>query len=118
MTNAEIVGLYEGLQNIKTMTLPIQTAYTFLRDSQVISPLYQTIMQCRDDLICKYGSLQEDGTYQIPQENMEQFQKEIDQLAAIENQVELTKVPLSQLSSLSISMSDLCVITPIISEGE
>lgn len=117
MTNGEIVNLYEGLQNIKTIALPIQIAYIFLRNSQVLSPLYQTIMQCRDDLVRKYGALQEDGRYTVPLENIEQFQEEINQLTKIENQVELTKVSLSELSSLNLSMSELQAIMPIISEG-
>lgn len=117
MTNGEIVNLYEGLQSIKTIALPIQVTYVFLRDNQVLSPLYQAIMQCRDDLVRKYGAPQEDGTYTVPQENIGQFQEEINQLANIENQVELTKVSLSELSSLNLSMSELQAIMPIISEG-
>lgn len=118
MKNREIVNLYEGISALKFVEFPIQVTYAFLYNAQALEPYYNTIFKCRENIFKQYGILREDGAYDIPEENREIAQQELDKLANIDNNINLRKVRLSDLPHTNISMVTLQAIMPMISEEE
>ena len=100
-TNQEIydyaVGLTEAFSD-STQKLPIKINFYLQKNKKTLRELSADIEMAREDIIRTYGVLNEEtGFYQIPKENLEQAQKEVSELLALEQEVDICYIDLSVL---------------------
>ncbi len=100
-TNQEIydyaVGLTEAFSD-STQKLPIKINFYLQKNKKILRELSADIEMAREDIIRTYGVLNEEtGFYQIPKENLEQAQKEVSELLALEQEVDICYIDLSVL---------------------
>ena len=77
-------------------------------DHNATTPLSKSVVGKLDDLYKAYynpSSIYESGNYNILPENMEKAQKELDQLAEIEDMIDIHYIPLSELEKENMNLS-------------
>ena len=83
-----------------------------------ISPIIEDFQEARDKLIMKYGTEQDDGSFNIP-ENSKEYEVYADELTALleeDVKVDFKKLNISQISSAEISARDLASLRWLINE--
>lgn len=117
LTNNQIYNLYDVLlflkQNNKSH-ISIATGYSILRNLQILEPIYNLIAESRTQILLTHGSLNNDNSITIPKEFIEQTNVELYKLGTIENEIELIKLNLSDLYTLSLSLDEIEKLYPII----
>lgn len=117
MTNQQILLLYEQLKDWQDTSFPINVTYALMYNKQVLEPLYETIMNCRLGLIKEYAFIDGDH-YEVRPECQERFVNEMQELLSYNENIQLKKIKLSDLSDTNISMQALENLMPIISEED
>ncbi len=114
------------LQRMGRSQLPIQTAYKLKKIIDKINQENSTFESARLDLVKKYCEKDENGNpiaektdkgasyAKFTDENRELYTKEYNELIQIE--FEIPQIPLSELSSLSLSVAELNLIEGLIKE--
>lgn len=105
--NNQIFSLYDGIMKFKTKELPIKVGFNILRNIQTIEPIYNSIIELKDNILVKYGEVQENGRVNIPNDKMEIVNKELYELGNIENDIELKIIKLSDIEDINLTVEDL-----------
>ena len=102
LTNAQIYTYATALANAfqdTTQKLPIKVNFYLQKNKNTLTTLAQDIENARLDLIRANGELNEEGTsYTIPKEKVEEVQKELNDLFALEQDVNIYTVNIDSLS--------------------
>ena len=103
MTNSEIYvnanSLLREFANCADMKLPVKINFYLQKNIQTLKTLAAEIEEARLATIRRYGTLIEDGSaYSIPAENVEVAQKELNDLFALEQEVQIYKIKIDNLS--------------------
>ena len=103
MTNSEIYvnanSLLREFANCADMKLPVKINFYLQKNIQTLKTLATEIEEERLAIIHRYGTLIEDGSaYSIPAENVEVAQKELNDLFALEQDVQIYKIKIDNLS--------------------
>ena len=114
LTNNEVVNLYENLRAAGQKTLPVQIAFSFVKDTKVLEPYYKAIIETRDTIVRNVGEPQDDGSVVVPQDKIEETNKSLEELGTIETDLNLDMVPLSALTGTSWTLDEINGIYPII----
>ena len=85
--------------------MPAKISYLIQYNMQQFEKRYNLIEKERMNIGKKYGKLDESGNYNILPENMEKAQKELDQLAEIEDMIDIHYIPLSELEKENMNLS-------------
>ena len=124
MTNQEIMELYYGLDNIfkkDDLRFPAKVSFALLRDWRLIDPIIQDLERARFDILSAHGALQEQDGNQvfIPNDlaSAQIIEKELDDLFSVENNIDLYKIPISDIENMELSMQELDGLYPIL-DGE
>lgn len=104
--------IYQYINNYKEIFskeedvfLPAKISYLIQYNMQQFEKRYNLIEKERMNVGKKYGKLDESGNYNILPENMEKAQKELDQLAEIEDMIDIHYIPLSELEKENMNLS-------------
>jgi hypothetical protein len=104
--------IYQYINNYKEIFnkeedvfLPAKISYLIQYNMQQFEKRYNLIEKERMNIGKKYGKLDESGNYNILPENMEKAQKELDQLAEIEDMIDIHYIPLSELEKENMNLS-------------
>ena len=117
LTNGEIVTLYEGLYKLRegrSAPLPIKVGFSIIKDMKILEPIYSSITTMRNDIAQRLGTPQDNGYIEIPSENVEEANREFENLSEIENQIDLDLISLSSLQNLQFSLDEINALYPII----
>lgn len=112
MTNNEIysyaVALNEAFAN-GDQRLPIKVNFYLQKNKNTLVTLAQDIEESRMDIVSSFGALTEDGaSYKIPADKINEAQKEIEDLLALEQEVEIYKVNIDNLpEDLSLTTAQM-----------
>ena len=102
LTNAQIYTYATALATAfqdTTQKLPIKVNFYLQKNKTVLTSLAQDIENARLDLIRANGELNEEGTsYKIPNEKVEEVQKELNDLFALEQDVNIYTISIDSLS--------------------
>ena len=117
MTNKEIFNLYEGLTQLgesKEVKLKIQASYCLAYDKNVLEPLYQAIIEVRNQLLREYGTTI-DGGWTVPKEKVGEFKAKWDEFMEIENDVILKGIRLQDMDG-QVNLELMRMILPLVQE--
>lgn len=102
LTNAQIYTYATALATAfqdTTQKLPIKVNFYLQKNKTTLTSLAQDIENARLDLIRANGELNEEGTsYRIPKEKVEEVQKELNDLFALEQDVNIYTISIDSLS--------------------
>jgi hypothetical protein len=76
----------------------------------------QNFDEQRQKLVSQYGEPQENGNVIVTQENMEAFAKELNELAALEIELDFSPVPLDELGDIKMKPAELMLIEKFVTE--
>lgn len=95
MTNNDIytyaVKLNEAFSDT-TQKLPVKINFYLQKNKSTLLSLAQSVEETRAELLQQYGTSTDDGGYTISEENVAIVNKEINDLAALEQEVNIYKV--------------------------
>lgn len=104
---SQIVEAQSALARLGAEKLPAKMAYTIGRNIQQLRPELENYEKTRTDLIKdKYGEKGEGDTYQVEPKSMEKFMAEINELLAVELELDLWTLKFSEFDR-DISPMDL-----------
>lgn len=109
LKNSDIIKIYETLINIynqKDMKFSAKTAFSLIRNINLLQPYYINIMEVREDLIRSNGSELVDGTYQIPQDSIDFINQELQDLLDIECEIALNKINFEDFPQLQLTLNE------------
>ena len=102
LTNNEIYGYAIALNEAfadNTQRLPMKVNFYLQKNKKTLMELGQDIEESRLDIIRNYGEPTEDGTqYSIPKDKIEAAQKELEDLLALEQEVNIYMISADSLS--------------------
>ena len=85
--------------NDNSLKLPIKVNFYLQKNKSALLTLAQDIEQNRQTIIENYGTLSEDGSqYIVPPENIEVAQQELNDLFNLEQEVNIYKINIDNLS--------------------
>ncbi|MCD2137164.1 hypothetical protein [Salinicoccus halitifaciens] len=112
----KLYALVEGLNSLVEKELPISAAFSIQKNISIVTAELETSDKLRDKIIQKFASeIREDGSADIPHENLEEFRKEYDELMQHKVEIELTSIKHSQLGE-TITPLALGQLMPILVE--
>ena len=124
LTNQLILNSIEGLSAISKREFPIKVSYAISKNIKKINEELITYNEQRQKLVTKYAICDENGKtildenniFHIKEEFVEVWNKELKELFAIENDIDISKFPLKALTGFNISASDIGLIDYMIEE--
>lgn len=109
MKNGEVIELYETLQRIsenKDLKFNVALGYTMARNKEKLRQEATIIYKMRRDIIMEHG--QADGKdITVPAEYVDEVNKKINDLMEIENDIQLTQVPIELFNDIELNMEDI-----------
>lgn len=119
MTNAEIYGLFNALNeafNNEDRYLPAKINFTIQYNRSILSQISEAIEKTRFDIIQKYGIENDDGTFDFSKENLKNANKELADLLNIQNEVSISTIKLSNLTTLEFTPKQMQALLFMIEE--
>ncbi|WP_040209899.1 DUF1617 family protein [Clostridium polynesiense] len=116
ISNERLISDYSTLKNIANKELPIRASYALAKNISKIESEIRVYEKERTKLIEKYADKDEEGQVkadeggQIIFKDPEGWSKDIRELLAIENDIEIHKFPISSLEGYTMSPADLILI--------
>jgi len=108
------------LKDLLNADLPLKQSYKFYQLSLKLEPIYKLILDKKKPIIEKYGKKQKDGTFNIPNDNRENFFKEISKIYEEEIEVEFDPININELMDhsdvIKISAAKLMSISWLFNE--
>lgn len=119
-TNKEIYDLANNLYTAFSgdEVLPIKINFYLQKNLSLILELGQQLDSMRMMIIEKYGQPIEDGQYQVAPENIENANKELNELFSLTQEVKIYMVNLEDFGDCSLSLKQIEAISFMINEEE
>lgn len=117
MKNKDIFSLYEGLYELsqdKDLKFNIKTCFILAKNKNLLQPLYDAILETRQRILEKYGTVQENGNWFISNENMDTFKKEWDSFMEMDSFVSLQNINLQDLKEQTLNIDLMTKLLPLI----
>lgn len=97
--------------------LPIKLSFKIQKNKKIFLELGEEVENCLFLLYNKYGELKEDGTLYIPPENVENYNKDYNDLMEIEQNVDFVTIGIDEISDdVEITNSQMEAIMFMIEE--
>ena len=113
LTNLQIYNyasnLLEEFSNSAELKLPVKVNFYLQKNLLTLKNLATEIEESRLNIIQEYGQINENGTsYFIPNENIEKAQQELNDLFALEQEVQIYMIKLDSFNDdILLSMSQM-----------
>lgn len=112
-----LTSLQENFNNDAMLILPIKVNYAIQRNLKKISEYYETFEESKIAIGKKYGELiPESNSYKIPPENMAIASKELENLANMEENIDIKKISLADLEDIKLSSKQMASLLFMIEE--
>lgn len=110
--NSQING---ALQKLSTTTnLDFKTTYHVSRIVAKVDSQQREADQMFQKLLDKYGTKDEKGNHNIPEENREAFQKDFEEFKNTKFDIDKNKINIINLKKVGLTASDLLSLEPIL----
>lgn len=118
MTNAEIIDLHDGLKELHNSKIPlnIKTSFLLAKNNKIIVELVNLITEKQFELYKKYGTPNDEGNIVVPNEKIPLLQQDLNELMAIDNDINITKFTLDDLGDAKIEFGIIEKLLPLIEE--
>ena len=118
VTNDQVLTLLKGISELEELDLPlnIKLSYNLAKNRQILNPYGAIIGHSQIKIYDKYGEKTGRSEYKIPEENIEIAQKELDELGKISNEIDLTKISISDFEDNKVPFYVLEKLLLIINE--
>lgn len=121
MTNREYYNLYHNLdavyENISKVYFPARANFYIQSNFKALQSFIQALISERNRIISHYGSLNEEGVFQIKDpETLAEANKELDDLLALEANLEIKEIPISWLENVELTLEQMNVLSFMIKE--
>lgn len=120
LKNNEVYNIFEVLNKIKDMEVPIRLGYSLSKIVRTLSPQLQLLEEQRNNIIKKYGHDVDNG-FAIDTDDqyaLRMYVDEYSELLGIEEEYDITPIPLELLinSDIRLTTNELDAIYSIIEE--
>lgn len=119
----QIESIYQSLTKLLTKELPIKTSYKLSKLGKQVFEEFKTFQEIREKMINKYADRDEedniidiDGKVTILSDNIDKFNKEINELMDIDISFNFEGVSIEELGEIEISGIDLLNLEDFIVE--
>lgn len=112
----ELINGAEALKKINEQILPMRAAFQLARIIREVQKEYDAFDLARKKLFEMYGKVEENGSYKIEKENIEDFNKEINSLLEVNVQLNVEPVMLEDLENVNITPQDILYLEKFIKE--
>lgn len=120
LTNQDIYEKAIGLtQNLSTedLMLPVKVGFYLNKNIQTLLSLGQEIENEREKIYNTYGEINEESSqYEFKNEDIETVNKEISDLFSLEQEVDIYKINLELFDNITLSPSQISLISFMIEE--
>ncbi|SFL38711.1 hypothetical protein SAMN04487943_101294 [Gracilibacillus orientalis] len=118
VTVKEVFNLNEGLNHIVNKELPVGVAFKLQRITRVVNEEYKTAQNMRSKLVTKYKEKDLDnGRVQLKEDELEDFNRELEELLGQEVKINVEKIEISELGSIQATPKTLGLIHTILIES-
>lgn len=122
LTNKTIYALGLSLnsltQELEDFYLPVKVGFYLQKNISTILTLAREIEEERTKIISKYGTLQEDGSYNIPQEKISLTNEELEDLLSLDQEVTLNTIPLESFKDTTLTIKQIDTLSFMIEESQ
>lgn len=97
--------IIENIENIKALQevkLPVKASFKMKKIINALQPDLKIYDEKRGELIKEYGTEKEDGKFNVPKENWEEFAKKTNELLAVEIEDNWGKIKIEELEDIKI----------------
>lgn len=109
MKNGDVITAYETLNRLsenRELKFGVAVGYLLAKNKEKLRQEAALIYKMRQDIILEHGRL--DGKdIIVPNEYLDQVNTKIEELMNIENDVELTQIPIDMLEHYELNMEDI-----------
>ena len=118
ITNDQIITINKGLAELEELDLPlnIKLSYNLAKNRQILNSYLGLIGKSQTEIYLKYGEKTGRTEYKIPDEHIENAQKELEELYSISNEIPLTKIHINDFEDNKVPFYVLEKLLPIIEE--
>ena len=114
--NDATMALLVNFNDQKDLVLPIPLNFAIQKNLMELARQNEIIEKMRNDIGNKYGQLQNDNSYFIPEDKREEVSKELQQLLSLEQAVDIRKVHLKDLDGLQLTSQQMQALLFMIEE--
>ena len=107
MKMVNVVNAQPALEKIASVDLPLKLLYSLKKFMEKLEREMKFFNEERDKLILKYGEQEDDGMFRIPNERVEDFQREANELADIDIEWDVQPIILPLMDGLELSYKEL-----------
>ena len=120
MLNKDIITTYTNLASLRESSqqrFPARVSFAITRNIRLLQPIVEDFDASRRELILQYGTpTGEDDQYII--NDIPAFNKEASDLENADTEVNLTKINISDIESLDLTVQEMDALYPMIREEE
>lgn len=119
LTNNEIYSYAQQLSalNIGDIKMPVRINFFLQKNMQVIAAAGQEIDAARTALVAQFGELNNEGTmYIVPPEKMVEAQKELNDLFALEQELNIHVFNIDDFDGIELTVQQLSALMFMIEE--
>lgn len=123
LTNKQIYFYTEKIEKAfdnETKYFPVKINFIIQKNKQILQKEKELIDQSRFEIIKKFGFLEKEtkGQYQIPIENIEETNKELDELLAISQNLDIYTINIEDIEDLEFTPQQMDAILFMIEEED
>ena len=122
ITNDTLISSLEGLRDLGAKDLPIKTSFKIAQIMVKVNVAAKAFDIAREKLVEKYGAKREDGSLdlkpngQIPLLDGIGYQRDLNELLALDSELDIASFSLSELGDISVKASTLASLHWLITE--
>lgn len=122
LTNNEIYTI--AMQLLETevaqlnISLPVKVNFYLQKNIASIIDMAKEIEKARNEILQKYGTLNEEGNYTLDEQKVEEANKELIDLFALEQEVPIYEISLDAFNDTELTSNQVKAITYMIKEEE
>ncbi len=102
----------------KDIYFPVKSSFYIYKNIDTIVEAAAYIDKCRKDILEKFGKSTDNNTYQIGDKEREFVQMELDDLSNLYQDLNITKIKLSDLKDISLTLNQIKAIAFMIEEDK
>ena len=111
----DIFNLNKGLTTLSEKELPVGVAFSIQRINRIVGYELKTAEEMRTKLINKYKDKDlEDGRIQLKEDKLDEFKKELDELLKQKVKIDVKKINIKELESISVTPKTLGLLNTIL----
>lgn len=118
VTNEEVLTILKGLSELEELKLPlnIKTSYYLARIRQTLNSYANIIQDKQMEIYKKYGEQTSRNEYKVPEEKMNELEKDLKDLFSVENEMEIQKLKLNDFGDNEVPFYVIEKLLKIIDE--